>query len=206
MASGDDEEIPFPLARYPVADVSAAEFEQFVAELCGSAGRGLEDFRVTLHDVIEGTDGTYDFDATVRFRGVLGMEFLVVVESKRHSNPIKRDVVQVLHQKQLSVGAHKAVVISTAKFQSGAIKLAKVHGIALATVIEDRLRYEWRSVTPVPTMTREQAAERGLPVLAGMYVEPGQTRDSWQTRFLELDDPERLREFLLELPDESVRP
>jgi hypothetical protein len=199
----DDEEIPFPLARYPDAEISAAEFERFVARLYGSAGQGIENFRVTPHEVIEGIDGTYNFDATVRFR-LLGMDYLVLVEAKRHSNPIKREVVQILHHKQMSVGAQKAAVISTAKFQSGAITLAKTHGIATATVIEGQLRFETRSRDPVPG-SREQAAVYGPPSYVGMCIEPGDTPNSWRTRLLELDNPARLRELLLGVPDGTSR-
>jgi hypothetical protein len=81
---------------------------------------------VKAHDVVEGVDGAYDFDATVRF-SVQGLEFLVVVEAKFHKNPIKRELVQVLHAKAVSVGAQKAVLVAAAHFQRGAIEYAKTH-------------------------------------------------------------------------------
>jgi Restriction endonuclease len=56
--------------------------------------------------VVEGRDGTYDFDATVRYE-LAGVAFLILVEAKLHKNPIKRETVQVLHQKLQSVGAQK---------------------------------------------------------------------------------------------------
>jgi hypothetical protein len=40
------------------------------------------------------------------------MDFLMLVEAKRHKNPIKRELVQVLHSKLRSVGAHKAAMIA----------------------------------------------------------------------------------------------
>jgi hypothetical protein len=46
-----------------------------------------------LHDKLEGVDGSYHFDATVRSE--LGrMRLVVVVEAKRHKDPIKRELVQ----------------------------------------------------------------------------------------------------------------
>jgi hypothetical protein len=53
---------------YPSPDITPGEFEQFVAEqLIGSAYPLVDDLKVTLHERITGPDGTYDFDATVRF-------------------------------------------------------------------------------------------------------------------------------------------
>ena len=69
-------------------------------------GSLVEELQVTVHERIQGVDGLYDFDATVRF-GLGGMRFLVVIETKRHKNPIKRELVQVLHDKLRSVGAHQ---------------------------------------------------------------------------------------------------
>ena len=86
-----------------------------------------------------GVDGSYDVDGTVRFRWG-DLDFLVVIEAKYHRNPIKRDVVQVLHSKVQSVGAHKVVLVATAPFQRGALNFAKAYGIALVTVTEGRFR------------------------------------------------------------------
>ena len=52
------------------------------------------------------------------------MEFLIVVEAKKHRYPIKRELVQVLHSKIQSVGAHKGVMVSTAPYQNGALDSA----------------------------------------------------------------------------------
>src|SRR2546423_13099940 len=115
---------------YPTPDITSREFEDWVGAVFASASPDLEDLRVTIHDRIRGTDGSFTLDATVRYRWA-GLDFLVVVEAKLHTNPIKRELVQVLLSKVQSVGAHKGVMISTAPFQQGAIEFAKVHGIAL---------------------------------------------------------------------------
>lgn len=78
------------------------------------------------------------------------MAFLVLVEAKRHANPIKRELVQVLHDKRQSVGAQKAAMIATAPYQRGALDYAKTHGITLATVTEGRFIYATRSAYPTP--------------------------------------------------------
>jgi hypothetical protein len=133
MSNVADGRVPAPMARGAPIQLSAVEFETLVAELFGQASSQVEGLRVTKHDRIGGVDGTYDFDATIRYRWA-GMEFLVVVEAKRHSGAIERQFVQVLDSKRGSVGAHKAILVSTAPFQSGAIEFARVHGIALVHI------------------------------------------------------------------------
>ncbi len=78
---------------YPSPDMSAGEFEQFVVDVLRQAESEVDSLDITLHEVVVGPDGTYDFDATVRYR-LLGMDFLVLVEAKHHRHPIKREVVQ----------------------------------------------------------------------------------------------------------------
>ncbi|GLC62603.1 hypothetical protein PLESTB_001918300 [Pleodorina starrii] len=125
-------EVAFETSRYPPADMTPAEFEQFVVETLRSINHDVDDFEVTLHEMVEGNDGTYDMDATVRF-GLAGMDFLVLVEAKKHTHPIKREVSQILHQKVQSSGAQKGMIVSTVPFQRGALDFAKAHGIALVT-------------------------------------------------------------------------
>lgn len=97
------------LAFYPPPDITPSEFEEFVAgQLLGSAGPEVSNLHISLHEKITGTDGTYDFDATVRYQ-FAELSFLVLVEAKLHKNPIKRELVQVLYQKVQSAGAHKGV-------------------------------------------------------------------------------------------------
>lgn len=133
MSNLADDRVPAPMAMTALIELSAAEFETLVAELFGQASSHVDGLRVTEHDRVHGVDGTYDFDATVRYRWA-GMDFLVVVEAKRHTGAIERQFVQVLESKRASVGAHKAVLVSTAPFQSGAIEFARVHGIALVHI------------------------------------------------------------------------
>ena len=192
-----DEDVDRATSRYPPADITPAEFEKFVVELLSSTSGQLDDLAVTLHDKIAGVDGTYDFDATVRFT-FGGVNFLVVVEAKKHKNPIKRELVQVLRDKTRSVGAQKAVMISTAPYQRGALEYAKTHGIALATVTEGRFLYETKAVAPAPALTRDQARERfGLPDFAahgyGSADQPGSTRMT----LLSTEYPDYVAEALL---------
>lgn len=138
------------MVRFPPAEITPARFEAFVAdELLRSAGSEVDDLVVTLHDRVAGPDGGYELDATVRYR-FAGLAFLVVVEAKLHRNPIKRELVQVLHQKVRSIGAHKGVMVATAPYQSGAVEFARVHGIALVTVVESRFAFVNRTPATAP--------------------------------------------------------
>ena len=192
----DDDAIARMTAHYPPADLSAAEFEEFVVELLRSVAPAVGDVDVRLHDKIAAADGTYDFDATVRFE-FAGLQFLVIVEAKKHAHPIKRELVQVLHQKVQSVGAHKGVMISTAPYQSGAVAFAKIHGVALATVTEGRFTFEARGTDEVPPMSREEAFTRyGVPTFVGHYYGAGSTPDSTSVTLLSPERPEFVLEML----------
>src|SRR5215510_4705136 len=104
----DDTGVDFVTAFHPPADISPAQFEEFVAQLFNSAAQTVDDLDVAVHEPITGVDGTYNFDAVVRYRWA-GTSFLVIVEAKRHKNPVKREAVQALHQKAQSIGATKAL-------------------------------------------------------------------------------------------------
>lgn len=187
----------------PPAEISAVEFEEFVVELLRCTCASVDDLRVSLHDKITGVDGAYDFDATVRFM-LGGMNFLVVVEAKKHKNAIKRELVQVLHAKMRSVGAQKAVMIATAPYQQGALEYAKTHGLALATVTEGRYLFETRARGPVPPMTREEARERfGLPDFVARAYRAGEQPGSTQVSLLDTQHPENVAAVLLGADDAS---
>ena len=197
-------------ARFPAADISAAQFEDFVTKLFESAAPLVENLRITPHEKIEAPDGTYDFDATIRYE-LGGMSFLVLVEAKHHRNSIKRELVQILHEKLQSTGAHKAVMVSTAPYQRGAVAFAKVHGIALATVTEGRFTYETRGRRPgqlaqEQPLSREEAAQRyGAPTFVAHSYAPGAEPGSTRVTLLSPDDPEYVAEELLDVPASRPR-
>jgi len=171
-----------------------------VAELYASLPPEFKNVEVKVRDRIKGEDGTYEFDATVRYEWG-GMEFLIVVEAKRHAAPIKREVVQILRQKISSVGAHKGVLLSTSPFQSGALEFAKTHGIALVHVTEGRFTYMTKAADPPPVPTREEAAQRfGLPTFVGHAYGPGEDQKSTRITLISPEHPEYVVECLLPHP------
>ncbi|HXQ68885.1 MAG TPA: restriction endonuclease [Pyrinomonadaceae bacterium] len=127
----------------PIA-LTPDQFEVAVKSLIKKSGFGLSHFSVQRLEKLKGSDGEYEIDVTARFRA-LGADFLVLVECKHYKHSVKRDVVQVLFDRLRAVGAHKGMIFSTAKFQNGAIKYAKVHGIALVQITDGQAAFASRS-------------------------------------------------------------
>ncbi|MFL6143547.1 MAG: restriction endonuclease [Labedaea sp.] len=107
--------------RWPTFSLTPVEYERAVRDLVGAADREVVDWTVQHLDPVEGVDGTYVMDVTVRFR-LMGADFLVLFECKRHASPVKREHVQVLKDKLQSTGAHKGVVVAASGFQRGALE------------------------------------------------------------------------------------
>lgn len=120
--------------------VTPTEFEKYCKDiLMGYAEEEkLQKFSITHNIIIATDDGDYQIDVYATF-WALGVEFKVLCECKHYSSPITREKVVILADKVRSVGAHKGILISTSKFQSGAIKYAKKHGIALIEAIDKDL-------------------------------------------------------------------
>jgi restriction system protein len=135
---------------YPPPRLTFDEFEREVRRILDGLGAGLADYRSKHRDKIAGTDGSYEFDVSVRFTA-LGATFLTLVECK-HRASVGRDMVLELFAKMQSVGAHKGMMFATGSFQSGAIAFAKVHGIALVQVADGRTTWIGKggSDGPVP--------------------------------------------------------
>ncbi|MBN9379162.1 MAG: restriction endonuclease [Chitinophagaceae bacterium] len=125
MASPDVEDFEF--------NITPEEFEKLVYEYLKEIGKNLFDFEVIHNTLIETHDGSFQIDIKATFEA-LNCYFLVLIECKRHKWPVKREVVQILHDKIQSTGAHKGIIFSTSDFQSGAISYAYSHGISLITV------------------------------------------------------------------------
>lgn len=100
---------------------------------------------------VEAYDSTYQIDVLAKFQAFAGAEFIVLIECKKYRSAVERELVQVLHDKVRSIGAHKGMLFTTSGFQSGAIKYATVHGIALVSIIDGAATYQTRSAFPVDT-------------------------------------------------------
>jgi hypothetical protein len=145
-------------------------------------------------DPIEGPDGTYIIDVTVRFR-LAGMDFLVLFECKRHKSPVKREHVMVLHAKLQSTGAQKGVVVAASGFQSGALQYAQAHGIACVRLVDDAWTY----------LSRATSGQVPPPTPTGIYVGYAITPDDDDYASCMLADrPDEVRRLLL--PDPLAPP
>jgi len=126
-------------------EITPTDFEVLVRDYLSEMGKPLTSFSA-VHNVEEaGHDGTYQIDIKATFE-YLGVNFTVLVECKRHSSPIKREAVQILHSRLQSLGAHKGIMFATTTFQSGAKEYAFQHGIALITLIDGELTYETKAM------------------------------------------------------------
>jgi len=129
--------------------ITSVQFEMEVKKYLESTAGKLRQFITEHRETIDGHDGTYEIDITARFR-IFGGDFLVIVECKHHKNRIKREHVQVLHAKQVTLGAQKAMFFSTSEFQEGAVEYAIQHGIALVRLAHGETSYFARSASPTP--------------------------------------------------------
>jgi len=131
--------------------ITSIQFEHQVKRFLESTAGKLKDFQTVHRESMDGQDGTYEIDITARFK-IFGADFLVLVECKNHKNHIKREQVQMLHAKQVSLSAQKAMLFATTPFQDGAVEYANQHGIALVQLASGETLYFTKSGnrTPLP--------------------------------------------------------
>lgn len=106
-----------------MADKKWKLFERVVAAIHMAEQKGAT---VRWNETIKGRQ----FDVTVRFKHGL-YEYLTVVECKDYATPVPAEKVDALVTKFRDVGADKAIMVASSSFQSGAIDVAKKHGIQL---------------------------------------------------------------------------
>lgn len=126
-------------------ELTPEQFELEVKSQLNAAAESLTSFSSQHRELVQGVDGEYEIDVTARFEA-LGVSFLVLVECKRYSNPVKREVVQALNDKLRATGAQKGMIFTTSGFQSGAVEYATIHGIALIQLVDGKSTYRTRSM------------------------------------------------------------
>lgn len=124
------------------ADITAKEFELFCFEtLKAYAEReNLKNFVIKHNQKLKSEDGIYQIDVFAEYT-VFGTKNIILVECKKYSNSIKRDIVVNLYAKLQSLGAQKGIIISTTGFQSGAVQYAEKHGIALWQICNNYIKH-----------------------------------------------------------------
>lgn len=128
-----------------ITQMTDVEFEKYVENIVKiiSSKEGI-DCSIEHNKIIEVDDGSYQIDIIAK-HNFLGTENITLIECKKYKDPVKRERVELLYSRIRSIGAHKGILFSTARFQKGAITYAKKHGIALVQVIKGELIYETRS-------------------------------------------------------------
>jgi restriction system protein len=142
----------------PLLKMTPERFEKYVRGIVKREKMTLQDFEVTHLESVNGMDGEYTMDVVATFVLFGGAIFRTLIECKRYSNPIEREIVMILEQKLQSTGSQKGMIFSTSSFQSGAIEFAKAHGIALVFVQWGRKRVfvtNERRQGEIPSMTEE---------------------------------------------------
>jgi restriction system protein len=175
-------------ATDPIA-LTPREFELEVKSIMQSMGADMSSFRAEHREHIQGVDGSYEIDVSVRF-SVMEMDFLVLVECKHQKNPVKREAVQVLHDRLRSVGAQKGVLFSTSSFQSGALEYAKQHGIALVIIADGRTCWGTRMLGPA----QPAPAWANIPKYIGWWCQLTDEGHEQRT-IVSKADPEHFREY-----------
>ena len=134
-----------PFDEHDVTELTAEGFELAVKQMLEAAGSELKEFVTEHRTNIQGVDGTYEIDVKATFTA-LDVDFQILVECKHHKHPIKREVVQILHDRIRSTGSHKGLIFATSTFQRGALDYARTHGIALIRIADGKTCYETRSL------------------------------------------------------------
>lgn len=130
------------MERKSIYELTPTEFEKYCLEILKGYAEEekLKDFSITHNRIVSVTDGDYQIDIYAEFTAMRS-NFKVLCECKQYKGAVSREKVTTLHQKLQSIGAQKGVLLSTGKFQSGAIKFAKEHGIALIHVEDYHFEY-----------------------------------------------------------------
>ena len=152
------------------AELTPEKFEKQVVDWLHDTGHMLDNFEVTHRKNLSGPGGNYEFDAVVECTVLCGAQLTILVECKRHSRPIEREKINLIHAKLQAVEAHKAIVFSTSGFQSGAIKYATSKKIALVTLVDGSFLYQTRSADSADT-DAPPPPWANLPEFAGIFME-----------------------------------
>lgn len=112
-----DPDVPWNPAE--AVEITPEEYERQVCDWLRESEGEPTNIEVRHLERIAGSGGEYEFDVVARFSRFAGAEFTVLVECKRYSNPVRRDLVLTLQSKLQDVRAQKAMMFSTGGFQRG---------------------------------------------------------------------------------------
>ena len=171
------------------SQITPTEYELFVKEFLIDQGQGLQNFTIKHNIISNQKDGDYQIDVYAEFKS-LDVSFKVLIECKKHKDPIKREVVQLLFDKIRATGSHKGIIFSTSVFQSGAVTFAQEHGIALVTMVDGRNTYHTRS--------RDKTKWSVIPIDSTRPKFVGLFRNGNTISFLKIGHFSALKDFLVQ--------
>ena len=124
------------------SNIKPMDFEVFCMETLKAYAEKekLCDFKIAHNQKISVDDGTYQIDVLAEYTA-LGAKNTVIVECKKQSRSVEREIVAALDRKLQSIGAQKGILISTTGFQKGAVLYAEKHGIALWQIFDNYIRH-----------------------------------------------------------------
>lgn len=146
-------------------NITPEEYERYVKDWFDGLGFPLNHYQSKHRDIIRVPDGDYEIDIDITYEA-LGVTIRILVECKRYSSKIKREVVQLLHQKTQAIGAHKGIICSTSAFQTGALKYAKMHGIACIQIVPGETTFHTKSIMP-QKLDYDPCEVWGIPRICG---------------------------------------
>lgn len=111
------------------------EYELFVQEIYRDLNSvdGLENVEIKHDVIIPGTARDHQIDVYWAFT-VGGVPYRVAVECKDYKRPVTAEKIEAFHTVLQDIGGIKGIYATRTGFQSGAIKVAKVHGIELMEI------------------------------------------------------------------------
>ncbi|WP_411880032.1 restriction endonuclease [Polaromonas sp. YR568] len=116
--------------------VSPQDYERQVVRWLSDANKSPVDLTIEHLKNLEGSGGLYEIDAVATLILLGGMEIKIIVECKRYSRKVEREVLLALQAKKEDVRAQKAMIFSTSGFQSRAIDYASEKGICCVSFLD----------------------------------------------------------------------
>ncbi|UCH95969.1 MAG: restriction endonuclease [Candidatus Aminicenantes bacterium] len=119
-------------------------FEDEIAMALGNiqvfSGSNVRIFRNRVYPGAKDPQG-YEIDIAVELLLSEGLNLLIMIECKSSGRPVARSVVQHVIQVRDDISAHKAIIISSNGFQTGAVRLAQKSRIALWQWVNRRFKH-----------------------------------------------------------------
>jgi len=169
--------------------VTPKEFENHVISWLNHSVH-LNSFSIKHSKHLYGSGGDYEFDGVAELETFKGAKIIILIECKRYSRPVEREIINSLYSKLQDVGAHKAIIFSASGFQSGALTYAKEKGIACVTFLDGNYNYETKDLggehIPPPWIK--------FPKYAAMFLE--KNNNSTQCTHIDNDHTDALKNWL----------